>query len=417
MAATTTTFPWKRNLAVLWVAQVVTTLGFSFTFPFYPIFFQSLGVEEVERAAFLSGLSGWMMGVGMGLFAPFWGIIGDRYGRRRNIIRAMLLGGTFLVLSGYSQNPTQLVVSRFLIGATSGVVPTIMALVAGHTPRDRLPLATGLTMAALFLGTALGPLFGGVIFDHFGMVATFWATGLALFAATALVVLFAREDFKRPERTEGRPFRAFGDLWRLASSATFFPLLLMGALVMIGALLITPAIAGIVATTGGGSERATDTGIVFMAIGVSASISAVTMGWLAGRLGLRPVFLTAAALASAAYAAPYFADTYVQLILLVAMASLFQGGISGMLNGMIAMRTPREQHGAAFGASQVAHSMGVAFGPLLGGATVVAFGLRSVFLVNVGVFALIFVVAVVLLRSGALRLSPSPRAANEAPPG
>ena len=186
---------------------------------------------------------------------------------------------------------------------------------------------------------------------------------------------------------------------------------------MIGALLITPAIAGIVATTVGGSERATDTGIVFMAIGVSASISAVTMGWLAGRLGLRPVFLTAAALASAAYAAPYFANTYVQLILLVAMASLFQGGISGMLNGMIAMRTPREQHGAAFGASQVAHSMGVAFGPLLGGATVVAFGLRSVFLVNVGVFALIFVVAVVLLRSGALRLSPSPRAANEAPPG
>ena len=70
-----------------------------------------------------------------------------------------------------------------------------------------------------------------------------------------------------------------------------------------------------------------------------------------------------------------------------------------------------------FGASQVAHSMGVAFGPLLGGAAVVAFGLRSVFLVNVGVFALIFVVAVVLLRSGALRLSPSPRAANEAPPG
>ena len=205
MAATTTTFPWKRNLAVLWVAQVVTTLGFSFTFPFYPIFFQSLGVDEVERAAFLSGVSGWMMGVGMGLFAPFWGIIGDRYGRRRNIIRAMLLGGAFLVLSGYSQNPTQLVVSRFLIGATSGVVPTIMALVAGHTPRDRLPLATGLTMAALFLGTALGPLFGGVIFDHFGMRASFWATGLALFAATVLVVLFAREDFKPPRADRGPP--------------------------------------------------------------------------------------------------------------------------------------------------------------------------------------------------------------------
>ena len=50
MARTTSEFPWKRNLIVLWFAQVVTTLGFSFTFPFFPIFFTDLGVEEVERA-------------------------------------------------------------------------------------------------------------------------------------------------------------------------------------------------------------------------------------------------------------------------------------------------------------------------------------------------------------------------------
>ena len=63
---TTSAFPGKRNLAVLWAVQVLTTIGFSFTFPFYPIFFQELGVEGVERAAFWSGASGWMMGVGMG---------------------------------------------------------------------------------------------------------------------------------------------------------------------------------------------------------------------------------------------------------------------------------------------------------------------------------------------------------------
>ena len=191
-------FPWKRNLIVLWFVQVITTLGFSFTFPFYPIFFGELGVAGVERQAFLAGLSGFMLGLGMGLLSPIWGIVGDRYGRRLNIMRAMVLGGVFLILSGYAQNPTQLIISRFLIGATSGVVPTIMALVAAHTPQHRLPLASGATMSALLLGTAIGPLVGGAIFDHWGMRAAFWGTGLALFLAGGMVIALVREEFHRP---------------------------------------------------------------------------------------------------------------------------------------------------------------------------------------------------------------------------
>ena len=71
-----------------------------------------------------------------------------------------------------------------------------------------------------------------------------------------------------------------------------------------------------------------------------------------------------------------------------------------MLNGLIALRTPREMQGAAFGASQTAHAIGVGFGPLIGGAASVAFGLKSVFLIDVGVFALILVMAVVLMGRG-----------------
>lgn len=407
MASTASTFPWKRNLAVLFVAQVVTTLGFSFTFPFYPIFFRALGVDEIERAAFLAGISGWVMGVGMGLFAPFWGIMGDRFGRRLNIVRAMLLGGTLLILSGYSQNPSHLIASRFFIGATSGVVPTIMALVAAHTPRARLSVATGTTMSALFLGTALGPLFGGIIFDNYGMRAAFWATGLALYSAAMLVILVVREEFRRPAATRN-PLQPFVDLWRLATSVTFFPLLLMVALVMIGTMMMTPAIAGIVETAEGGSASATATGIVFMAMGITAAISSVAMGFLAARVGLRRVFIGAALLASLSYIGPYFVDGIVAITLLIAFASLFVGGLAGLLNGLIALRTPPGQQGAAFGASQVAHSVGIAIGPLIGGASVVAFGLRSVFMVNVGVFAVILVVAVLLMGRGAASPAETP---------
>jgi DHA1 family multidrug resistance protein-like MFS transporter len=397
MDATHKPFPWKRNLVVLWVAQIVTTLGFSFTFPFYPMFFGDLGVEEVERAAFLAGISGWMLGFGMGIFAPFWGIVGDRFGRRINIVRAMLLGAIFLILSGYSQNPAQLVISRFFIGATSGVVPAIMTLVAVHTPRERLPFATGLTQSALFMGTALGPLLGGLIFDAWGMRAAFWATGLGLLGAAGLVVAFARENFEKPKAALGNPLQPFVDLAKLAMSASFFPLLALVTFVSAGILMLAPVIAGIVETAEGGSDSATATGVVFMSIGISSAVSSVVMGWLAGRIGLRRLFIIAAVLATVASAGPFFVDGLLAITALIALAALFQGGLLSLVTGMIALGAPTGRHGSVFGASQSAHSIGLALGPLVGGSAAVAFGLKSVFLVNVGVFGVVLLVAVFLL--------------------
>ncbi|MBM3940644.1 MAG: hypothetical protein FJ318_07105 [SAR202 cluster bacterium] len=70
--------PWRRNLLVLWIAQAVSTPGFTFTFPFFPLFFQQLGVAEPERAAFWTGVSGWALGFGSFLASPIWGVVGDQ---------------------------------------------------------------------------------------------------------------------------------------------------------------------------------------------------------------------------------------------------------------------------------------------------------------------------------------------------
>lgn len=403
MATTNKAFPWKRNLAVLWFAQVVTTLGFSFTFPFYPIFMQEVGVTDTERAAFLAGMSGGLLGLGMAIFAPIWGIVGDRFGRRLNIIRALLLGAVFLILSGYSQNEFHLVASRFFVGATSGVVPTIMALVAAHTPKERMTLASGATFSALLLGTAMGPLFGGVIFDNFGMRAAFWATGIGLLVAAAMVIALAREEFVKPDRMKS-PLEPFKALWKLVGNSSFMPVLVMVMLMHATMLVVTPAIAGIVETIPGGSEgvpSGTITGLVFATIGVGGAISAMLAGWLAGRMGVRRVFLGFALLAGAWSLGPWAAGNLLLFTAFVFVVALFQGGLGGLLQGMIALKTPPGQHGMAFGASQVAHSIGTALGPIIGGYAVVWFGFKSVYLVNVVLFAAVFVLAAVVVRTAA----------------
>ena len=387
---------WKKNLIALWFAQVGTTLGFSFTFPFYPLFFEELGGFTTERAAFWAGLAGWVFGLGMGLSSPIWGVLGDRFGRKLNVLRSLILGGLFLTISGFSQTPFQLMASRFVIGATSGVVPTIMALVAAHTPRERLPFAAGIVQSGLFVGVALGPLLGGIIYDAWGMRAAFIATGAGLWSSALIVIFLVREDFHPAESSLGL-VRPFVVLWRLSTSRAMLPLYGVVFLVLAAHLMIQPAVPGLVSIVKGGSDSGTASGIVFALGGIGSAISAVVMGWLAPKVGLQRVLMAGTVLAALAALVPYFAIDYLTLAVGFTAIALFSGGLSGLVNGLIALRSPSGQHGAAFGSAQLAHAFGVALGPLAGGAMVVTWGLRSVFLFEVATFVLILLAVAALL--------------------
>ena len=37
---------WKRNLTVVWIAELLAIMGFSSTFPIYSYYIQSLGVPQ-----------------------------------------------------------------------------------------------------------------------------------------------------------------------------------------------------------------------------------------------------------------------------------------------------------------------------------------------------------------------------------
>ena len=396
IAAPSRPVSWKKNLIALWFAQVGTTLGFSFTFPFYPLFFEELGGFTTERAAFWAGLAGWVFGLGMGLSSPIWGVLGDRFGRKLNVLRSLILGGLFLTLSGFSQTPFQLMASRFVIGATSGVVPTIMALVAAHTPRERLPFAAGIVQSGLFVGVALGPLLGGIIYDAWGMRAAFIATGAGLWGSALIVIFLVREDFHPAESSLGL-VRPFVVLWRLSTSRAMLPLYGVVFLVLAAHLMIQPAIPGLVGVVKSLPPSGTDSGIVFALGGIASAVSSVAMGWLAPKVGLQRVLMAGAVLAALSALVPYFANDYLTLAAGFAAIALFSGGLSGLVNGLIALRSPSGQHGAAFGSAQLAHAFGVALGPLAGGAMVVTWGLRSVFLFEAATLVLILLVVAALL--------------------
>ena len=147
----------------------------------------------------------------MAIFAPIWGSVADRYGRKLMVQRAMFGGAVVLTAMGFVQNVWQLAILRAIQGMLTGTVPAATTLVASSTPRERSGYALGLLQTAVWTGASVGPLLGGLVADTWGYRAAFWVTGSLLFLAGLTVWRFVEEDFQPPARQKDGSGDGFWD--------------------------------------------------------------------------------------------------------------------------------------------------------------------------------------------------------------
>ena len=388
---------WKRNLAVMWLAQCVSAMSFSVAFPFFPLFIQDMGIEDPGRAALWAGISGSAMGVTMIFCGPIWGMMGDRYGRKKNVLRAMVGGATLMALTGLSTNVYQLTAYRFATGIVSGTFATAMALVASTSPKERMAFSMGTLQSAMFLGSTLGPTVGGFLADAFGFRTVFFVSGAGIATAGVMVLIFAREDFQKPADA-GPLFRheAFTGILRLVASRELAPI--QGTIFVVN---ITPALMFVVLplliVTLAPESGASATGIAFGILGITAAMASYVTGWLSLHVRLSRI-LAVACIGAALFYLPFIiVDTVALVYLFLTIAGVFQGALIASTAGLIGKALPPEKQGTGFGVLQSVTAAGFSFGPLVGGTIATLTGLRSVFLAQSIGFLIAAVLAVRLL--------------------
>jgi MFS family permease len=140
------------------------------------------------------------------------------------------------------------------------------------------------------------------------------------------------------------------------------------------------------------------------------ALTAFAAGLLADRLGPAPVFavgLWASALAFVGYLA---VGSFGALLVARVLQGVGGGLVYGTAPALVTLALPRERHGRGLGRLALGLGVGLAVGPLIGGALVEAFGWRAVFLYRAPLAAALGVAAAVGLsrgrRAGAWRLPP-----------
>ncbi len=321
-------------------------------------------------------------GLSMAIASPIWGVLGDRYGRKPMLIRSMVGGALTVGLIYFAQTPTELLLLRFLQGATSGTVAAATALVAAETPRNRVGWALGVVTSAVALGGAIGPVVGGLAAAVFGLRLVFLGGGILLLLSTIPVLVVVRES---PRRAREGPRPGTLTLVRQRPGAVRALSVLIGAQGLISVansatqLLLVLRLLEMLT-----SGVAAVTGVAFGLAGVASSGAAVFYTTVTRRIGYVRTTAVAAVIVAVAVAMVGVAPWVAVVVAGVALNGLFSGVVIPATASMIGLETPPEAQSTVFGANASSVALGFCIGPLIGGGVAATAGVPAALVVIAG---------------------------------
>lgn len=185
---------WKKNLWLLWLAQLISISSFGFGLPFIPLYIQDLALLTKQELTLYTTIISAAPAITMGFMAPVWGYLADKYGRKLMIMRATLSGAFIVGMMGLVTSIHQLLVLRFMQGLFTGTVTAATAFVAADAPEEELGYAMGVITSGNFVGFSFGPLVGGIFAKYFGYRMSYFLGGAMLFLSFLIVYFFVCED-------------------------------------------------------------------------------------------------------------------------------------------------------------------------------------------------------------------------------
>ena len=178
--------PRTRQFAVVWLAVLISLSGIGMVSPLLPRFAEDMGASGTWLGLIFSGYAFSQVPL-----MPVVGRLADRFGKKLFLLIGLLM--YVAAAAGYLWAPgyRELFGFRLVSGVGAAmVVPTAYAYVGDLTPPGREGRYMGVFNIAMVAGYGLGPTLGGLIYDGYGMQATFTSMCVMSGAGFLVVLLF-----------------------------------------------------------------------------------------------------------------------------------------------------------------------------------------------------------------------------------
>lgn len=348
-------------LLIIFLTVFIDLLGFGIIIPLLPFY-----AEHFGGTALTVGMLGTSFSLMQFIFAPMWGRLSDRIGRRPVILVGLFGSFVSYLTFGFANTLALLFVSRSFAGIAGATIPTAQAFIADTTTPENRAKGMGMVGAAFGLGFIFGPAIGGFLSRWGHVVPPLFAAALSL-ANFALAVFLLPESLKR--RADGvvpaRPSRL--EALKRALGRPHMPGLLAVYFVVVAAFSGFESTFALFAEHRFGFTAST-IGVMFAYIGI---LFALVQGGLVGRavkaFNERRLVPASILVASAALALVAASQSVAVLCGSMALLALGMGLNGPSIVSLISQWSSAEDQGGILGLSQGLASLSRIVGPLWAG--------------------------------------------------
>lgn len=352
----------KRNLIILFFTLMIMMLGFGIIIPILPFYIESMGASGSQLGLLMAVFAFMQL-----IFAPVWGGLSDKVGRKP-ILMVGVFGNAFaLLLMGLATQMWMLFVARALAGVlSSATMPTAMAYIGDSTTPENRSGGMGVIGAAMGMGMVIGPGIGGWLADISLSTPFYFASALSvlvlIFIVTTLPESLAKSARTQDTKIQGPDFKA---MW-LALFGPLSFLLVLSFLISFG-MSNFESIFGLF-TLEKFSYGPKEVGTILVFIGL---VSAMVQGGLTGRIsklwGDTRVVQGALVISAIGFVLMLLATDKVSVILTASFFMLGNSLLRPLVASLISKRSSLQEQGVALGLHNSFMSLGRIIGPTWAG--------------------------------------------------
>ena len=368
----------KHNFIIILIANFIVAASATMIMPFLSLYIDTLGDFSDSYVQTWAGLIFAATFITALLMSPIWGRIADKYGYKPIMMINCFGIAISIFLMGYVQNVEQFFVLRLFMGVVTGFIPTSMAFISKHTPKEIAGKTLGTLQMGSVGGTLFGPVIGGSMADAVGFKYTFIITAIAITIAALIVIVGIHEPIII-KKTKSSIYSRKNVVWAIFHHRLILNIMLVTTLIQIGNFSIQPLLSLYVSGLTPSEEVAMLAGITFSAAGLGNIFFARFWGKLSDHHGYEKVLSLLLVLCVVFIIPQAFVTDLWQLILLRFLYGMFAGGLIPITSALIRREAPIEVQGEIMGYNQSFRFFGNILGPVLGGFVASLGGIHSVF--------------------------------------
>jgi MFS family permease len=359
----------KPSIGIIFLTVFIDLVGFGLILPLMPVFTKNFGASEMMVGAIVASFSAMQF-----LFAPFWGQLSDRIGRRPVLLMSTATASIsylLFALGCHRHDAVGLWIilgSRLLAGLCGANIGVAQAYIADITPPEQRSRRMGLIGMAFGLGFIFGPALGGAAVKFMGY------TGPGLVAATLCALNFLYAFTRLPEswtpQAEHVPSRPHLEQWKRALGLPGVSMLIMVFFLATFCFTTFETTLGLVVSRNFGMnpEEPHSTSVIAMLFVYCGVVGAAVQGGFVGRvvdrIGERNAIVISLVLTAIGLAPVAYFNTWLPLLVFLFPLSIGSSLARPPIFGLLSRLTPAGEQGSTIGVAQSMGSLARIIGPL-----------------------------------------------------